>query len=109
MRFSPLDPFLSNMQTGTGLAHFLAGRFDEASSWSEAAIQDDPNYAIAAGVSAASHALAGRLELAEQAMARVRRIDPKRRMSNLKDWLPIRRPQDFGRWADGLRKAGLPD
>jgi hypothetical protein len=30
-------------------------------------------------------------------------------MSNLKDLLPILRPEDFERWAGGMRKAGLPD
>jgi len=30
-------------------------------------------------------------------------------MSNLKDWFPIRRPEHFAIWADGLRKAGLPE
>jgi hypothetical protein len=30
-------------------------------------------------------------------------------LSNLKDWLPIQRPEDFMRFADGLRLAGLPE
>jgi hypothetical protein len=42
-------------------------------------------------------------------MARLRRIDPALRMSNLKDWFPIRRPEHFARWAEGLRSAGLPE
>ena len=28
---------------------------------------------------------------------------------HLTDWLPIRRPEDLATFADGLRKAGLPD
>ena len=42
-------------------------------------------------------------------MARLRQLNPALRLSNLKDLLPIRRPQDFDRWADGMRKAGLPE
>jgi tetratricopeptide (TPR) repeat protein len=109
MRLSPLDPTLYQMQVGTGFAHLLAGRFNEASSWAEKAFREEPNYLVAAAVTAASHALAGRLEQATQAMARVRLIDPSLRLSNLKDWFPIRRPEHFSLWADGLRKAGLPE
>jgi TolB-like protein len=40
MRLSPLDPTLYHMQAGTGFAHMLAGRFDEASRWAEKAFQE---------------------------------------------------------------------
>ena len=109
MRLSPLDPTQYQMHVGTGFAHLLAGRFDEASSWAERALREEPDYLPAAAVTAASHALAGRLEVAQQAMARLRQINPRLRLSNLKDWFPIRRPEHFTKWADGLRKAGLPE
>jgi hypothetical protein len=46
---------------------------------------------LRAAVATASHALAGRLEEARQAMSRLRQIDPALRLSNLKHWFPIRR------------------
>jgi TolB-like protein len=109
MRLSPLDPTLYQMRAGTGLAHLLAGRFDDALSWAEKAFLEEPNYLPAAAVSAASHSLAGRLEEARQAMACLRKIDPALRMSNLKDWFPIRRKEHYAMWATGLRNAGLPE
>jgi Flp pilus assembly protein TadD len=109
MRLSPLDPTLYQMQVGTGFSHLFAGRFDNASSWAEKAFLEAPNYLPAAAVAAASHALAGRPEDARQAMSRLRQIDPALRISNLNQWFPIRRPEDFARWVEGLRKAGLPD
>jgi hypothetical protein len=42
-------------------------------------------------------------------MARLRELNPTLRMSNLKDLLPILRPEDLQRWAEGMRKAGLPE
>jgi TolB-like protein len=109
MRLSPLDPTLYHMQVGTGFAHMLVGRFDEASSWAEKAFREEQNYHPAAMVKAASSALAGRLEEAGRAMERLRQIDPTLRISNLKDRHPIRRPADLARLADGLRIAGLPE
>jgi TolB-like protein len=109
MRLSPLDPTLYHMQLGTGFAHFLAGRFDDASSWADKACWNEPNYANAFSVAAASHALAGRLEEARQAMERLRHFYPELCTSNLKDWFPIRRSEHFAKWTEGLRKAGLPE
>jgi tetratricopeptide (TPR) repeat protein len=109
MRMSPLDPALYQMRAGTGFAHLLAGRFDDACSWAEKAFREEPNYLPAAAVMAASHALAGRPEEARNAMARLREIDPALHLSTLKDWFPIRRPEHFSIWANGLRKAGLPE
>jgi TolB-like protein len=60
-------------------------------------------------VLAASSALAGRLREAQNAMARLRAIDPALRVSDLMDLNPRRRPEDAARYAEGLRKAGLPD
>ena len=109
MRLSPLDPTLYHMQAGTAFAHFLAGRFDDASSWAEKPFRNEPNYLPAATVKAASNALAGRMDEARQAMERSRQIDPALRISSLKDWYPLHRPEHLARWADGLRKAGLPE
>jgi hypothetical protein len=96
------------MQVRTGFAHFLAGHFDAASSWAESAFRDQPTYLPAAAVTAASNALRGHLDEARSAMKRMREIDPVLHVSNLKDLFPIRRPEHFAKWAEGLRKAGLP-
>ena len=110
MRLSPLDPILFRMQGATASAHFFASRYDEASSWAEKALRENPNLQQALRVAAASHALAGRLEEAQKAIARMRQLDPDFRISNMKDRLPtFRRPQDFARYAEGLRKAGVPE
>ena len=109
MRLSPLDPTQYHMQVGMAFAHFLSGHDDDACSWVEKAFRIEPNYLPGAAVAAASYALAGRSEQAHSAMTLVRQIDPSLRMANLRDWFPLRRPQDFARWAEGLRNAGLPE
>jgi TolB-like protein len=109
MRLSPLDPEMYRMQAGMAVAHLFAGRFEAASSWAEKAFRDLPSFLIAVGIVAASHALAGRPDEALRAMDHLRRLDPALRISNLEDWLPIHRPEDLATFADGLRRAGLPE
>ena len=109
MRLSPLDPEMYRMQAGTALAHLFAGRFDKASSWAAKAIRDLPSFLMVIGISAASHALAGRTDEARRAMDHLRELDPALRASGLKDWLPVRRLEDLAKFADGLRRAGLPE
>jgi tetratricopeptide (TPR) repeat protein len=109
MRLNPLDPLIFGMQSGTAAAHFLAGRYDDASSWAEKALQMHATYAPALRVAAASQALSGRAGDAKKFIALMRQIDPDLRLSNLADFSPFRRPEDSARYADGLRKAGLPE
>jgi len=108
MRLSPLDPLMFGMHTGMAFAHFFAGRYDEAASWAERALRVQPNWVPAWRNAAASHALAGRPENARHAIERMRQLAPEIRLSNLKGLMPLRRPEDLARFAEGLRKAGLP-
>ncbi|WP_150806533.1 winged helix-turn-helix domain-containing tetratricopeptide repeat protein [Pseudomonas fluorescens] len=108
-RLSPLDPEMFRMQVGMALAHFFAGHFDAASAWAEKALGNLPSLLVPVALVAASHALSGRMDKAQQAMQRLRELDPALRVSKLKDWLPIQQPEDLARFADGLRLAGLPE
>jgi TolB-like protein/Flp pilus assembly protein TadD len=109
MRFSPLDPEMFRMQAGMAMAHLFAGRFESASSWAEKAYEDLPSFLMVVCVIAASHALADQPDDAERAMQHIRQLDPTLRISNLKDWIPIRRPEHLATFAEGLRRAGLPE
>jgi TolB-like protein/class 3 adenylate cyclase len=108
IRLSPHDPLMFIMQNGTAVAHFLAGRYDDASAWSERALRNQTDYLSALRVAAASHAYAGRPFQAQKAMARIRQIDPELRTSNLADVVPFRGDKDIARYIEGLRQAGLP-
>ena len=86
MRLSPLDPHTIGMQAGTAFAHFLAGRFDEASLWAGKAMWENTNYLTTIIIAAASNALAGRPAEAQKIMVRLRELAPTLRVSNVKDW-----------------------
>jgi TolB-like protein len=108
MRLSPFDP-LMHIHAAMAYAHFLASRYDIASSYAEKAIRDNPTFLHSVCISAASNALAGRLEPARKAMARALESNPDLRASNLSDLAPFRRAEDLAMFAMGLRKAGLPE
>ena len=109
LRLSPLDPLIFRVQGAIALAHFLAGRYDESSSWAEKALQNNSRFLPAMLFAAASNALAGRLAEAKKAMSRASEIDPTMQVCIIKDWTPLRRAGDLARFEDGLRKAGLPE
>jgi TolB-like protein/DNA-binding SARP family transcriptional activator len=109
MRLSPHDPQIVNAQAGLASAYFFAGRYADASSWAERAVLEQPNHFIAACIAAASGALSGRMAEAHKAMDRLLQLDPALRLSNLHQLFPIRRVEDFARWEEGMRRAGLPE
>jgi hypothetical protein len=71
-------------------------------SWAEASVREEPNMLLASCVAAASAVLAGKLAEAGKEMVHVRHLDPA-------FLFPIRRPKDFTRLSEALRKAGLPE
>jgi tetratricopeptide (TPR) repeat protein len=109
MRLSPQDAQVFVMQFAIGLAHFFEGRDSEALAWAEMAGRAQPDHAPSIALVAASGALVGNRAATDGAMARLRQLMPELRMSNLKDFVPIRRSEHFNHWADGLRKAGLAE
>ena len=109
MRLSPLDPLMFLMQAVTAVAYFVAGRYAEAAEWAAKANREQPSFLGAIRNLAASNALCGHLEQAQKALARAHDLDPGLRISNLKDRVGPYRPDDFARFAEGMRLAGLPE
>jgi len=108
-RLSPLDPAMPRSLAGNAFAHLFAGRYDEACSLAEQALQEVPNLHEGLRACVASYALAGRIERARAVMIRLRQINPALRVSNLGDLTPLQRPEDKARYAEAMRKAGLPE
>jgi TolB-like protein/class 3 adenylate cyclase len=106
MRLSPFDPLISTMWQAIALAHLLAGRYDQSLSVSERGLPSDVSDLT---VLAASSALAGRMDKARTAIERICKRDPTLCISTMKTLALFRRPEDFARWTEGLRMAGLPE
>jgi TolB-like protein len=108
-RISPFDPAMPRMHSATAFAHVFAGRCGQAVAHAEAALSENPVLHMGLRAAALSYALAGHARSAQGFMARLREIDPALRISNLQEVTPLQRPQDIALYAEGLRKAGLPE
>jgi uncharacterized protein HemY len=97
------------MQTGVAHAHFVEGRYEEASLWAGRAIRSLANWLPGTIVATASAALCGRLEEAQNLASRLRSLDPTLRVSNLRERLPFSRQEYLAPYEEGLRLAGMPD
>ena len=109
MRLSPLDSFLVGMQSAIAFAHFCGGRYDLSAVWAEKAVKEQPTFATALRVLAASSASLGRMKEATEALMRLRETKATLNISKLLRHLPFREPKYFAKYAEALRKAGFPE
>jgi hypothetical protein len=109
MRLSPQDPQMFALRAAAAVAHFAAGRTEQASLGAEAALREQPNFFLGMCVAAAAGGLAGRLDEAKGTMAHLRQLSPGLRLSDVTGLLPFRRLEDRERLAKGLRQAGLSE
>ena len=108
IRLSPLDPFLVGMQSAIAFAYFCAGRYDQSAAWAEKAVKEQPTFAAALRVLAASSASLGRMKEATEALVRLKETKAPVHISEL--WhFPFREPKYFAKYAEALRKAGFPE
>ena len=108
-RLNPIALFPFSAHGAIAWAHFTAGRYDEATLSARKAMLEQPNFLPMLRIFAASSAMAGHLDEARAAVARVRDLTPAFRISDVRSVAPYRRPEDLRRYVEALRKAGLPE
>jgi uncharacterized protein HemY len=91
------------------MAHFVAGRYSEASLWARKSVHRKPNWRLGNAVLISSLAQLNLLEEAKEAVDNFLENSPNETISNLRKVLPFKRPDDAQRFEEGLRKAGLPE
>ena len=80
---------------------------EEAITWGEKAIRQNPNSLLAHSCMAAIYSLSGRDENARAEAAEVLRIQPKYSLKGAQKRCKYKKKMDCERFAEGLRKAGL--
>jgi adenylate cyclase len=105
-RLNPLDPRANLQTTGLGMAHFFAGRFNQAEEWCRYTINEVPASIVARRYLAAALAHLGRIEEAQKETELLLKLSPSATVTLATNF-------GFQPWmremlAEGLLKAGLP-
>ena len=91
------------------MAHFVAGRYKEASHWARKAVHRKPNWRVGHAVLVSSLAQLNLFNEAKEAVDQYLENIPNETVSELRNLLPFRRIDDSRRLEEGLLKAGMPD
>jgi TolB-like protein len=108
-RLNPRDPRSWFMSNATSLANFAIGDYEQAAASARQSLAQNPSSAQASRFLAASLALLERQVPAAEAMKEVLRIEPRLTLAVLRRRIPFMPESIWGRFAAGLRTAGLPD
>jgi adenylate cyclase len=110
-RLSPLDPLAYITWIGFGHAHFMAGRYEEASVWFDKTLHEAPNHPNALRMKAACCGLLGRLAEGRKWAQQLLAVNPSARVSTLCMYYEsvMKKPDCLQAFIDGLRKVGLPE
>jgi TolB-like protein len=106
IRMSPRDPLNGFFLTGYSVAHYLAGRYQEAIQWGRQAVQLRPGFLGGHRILCASLGQAGRLEEARAAMNTLLELQPSLSIEWIKRSVPYM-PAPMTHFLEGMRKAGL--
>jgi adenylate cyclase len=107
MRLSPRDDHLFAFLSGVALAHFAAGRYDDAVDWAWRSLRRRTDWIDPHHVLAASYAHLGQLEEARTAWEDALRLQPGFSLDTYELMLASADPDFAERYLAGLRKAGL--
>jgi adenylate cyclase len=108
IRLNPRDPSIFFRYSGLAMAHFVAGRYLEASQWARKSIQRKPSWRTGHAALCSSLAHLNLLEEAKEAVDYYLENIPDATISKFRH-LPFKNPNDARRFEEGMRKAGLPE
>jgi adenylate cyclase len=109
LRLSPIDKFSFLWIYLLGLASFLLGRDDEALNLTERSLRERPGFPANHRLRAACLVQLGRIDEARRSVDEWMRLAPNATLSTLRARLPLQRDADYERYANALRRAGMPE
>lgn len=109
-RAQRLDPVSTSFPIPMAHAYYFLERYEEALDQAQHFLKQHPDQHPALRIGAAAAAFAGRTDEARQLACRLLEVDPAFSVSRIGRYLgPYRRPEFVEKYAEGLRKAGLPE
>ena len=109
IRLNPMDPSIFFRYSGIAMAHFMAGRYSEASQWARKSVHRKPSWRGGHALLASSLAQINLFEEAKEAVKNYLKNFPNETISDLQMVFKIRRPDKAHQFEEGLRKSGLPE
>lgn len=111
MRLSPQDPGMTACFRRMGYAHFAAGRYEDAIVWAKKVLDHPAPFddAVAYRLLAASYVHLGRLDQGRLAVREAARLHPEFSLVQWRSGHTAYDPDFVERYADGLRRAGMPE
>ncbi|HEY8872836.1 MAG TPA: adenylate/guanylate cyclase domain-containing protein [Stellaceae bacterium] len=110
LRLSPVDPVAHLFKGGLALAHMAAGRFDEAMEWVDQALSEQPRLVFATRIKLTLCGHLGRSAEAREFLGRLLELQPGLTIARYRAFAaPFVAPATIAIYAEGLRKAGLPE
>ena len=109
IRLSPRDQFCFLWIYILGFATFMAGRYPEALDHIDRSLRLNASVPGPYRLRAACLSQLGRIEEARAALTEFLRFVPTATIASMRTQLPLKQAEDFERYANALRQAGLPE
>ena len=109
LRLSPSDPHGFFFDTSLTIAHLMRGDYASAVEAGRRAIEINPFFSSAYKAYLAALGLLDRPQEAAQVLSRLLTLEPGFSVRQAVQRSPWSRPDDTARYAEGLRRGGLPD
>jgi TolB-like protein/Tfp pilus assembly protein PilF len=106
-RLSPRDFTQAANLATAGMCHFVAGRYSQGLDLERRAVALRPHFIPAWRTLTACAGMAGDQETATHALGQLLRLQPALSLDWTEKYHSIVRPEDRGRYIEGLRRAGL--
>jgi len=111
-RLNPLDQMARSHWIAIAIAHFLGGRYEEASTAADRSLNELPDFPPALRLKAAICGLLGRIEEGREYVRRLLAVNPQATLSALRTYyepaLLRHNPRGLENYLEGLRVCGLP-
>jgi TolB-like protein len=107
IRLSPLDPEMALFLGAIAVAHYTAGRYDQAAHFTTEALRLRPGFQGAQRLRCASLARSGRVGEARAFLADVCREQPLLSLDWVRGNVPYQTRELMDQFVEGLRRAGL--
>ena len=108
MRLSPREANQHLYTTQIGVHHFIEGRYAEAVAWAEKALLENSTQPTPLRLLASAHGMLGNLDEARAAYDRLAELAPGVTIAATLEAVAFAYDNDAERYAEGLRRAGMP-